>query len=450
MANPQDIIRKNTVVVDDGSGVILQPMTQEYSYVVTAKHVIQNDKDDASKGFKSVETINIFTINDTQLTAIELTQHPSLDLALIKIKYYHSDVQLFDNELYQNDRIELWGFPKYAIKHRNPSYSRSEWLECYQGGIVTVADKLIESSSDENLEVTGVVGFSGGGQWVIRHNKAFLCAIEYQVSKPDEYVNRINAVPVRYIQQLIGNENWQPVKPPYFANFEELEREVFQSLDFLNQDNKNKFRCTLAQSSVGKAKTNEFSPVLLLEKMNSFINSLNQEPSSLDNKCIWISVLEFLQVHELLSPQIKWNGEFIDYLSGQYKFLYLGSESWKQKLKSIVLFDCDNLKQDGILMLIQDQDNHNLPNEPDYLSKYLDPTNLLPSISNSITDENSIARIGSNQSKQLSIIHMKKLHQYPIDDLEPKLETLNRLQNSEEIKDLLVNYYGKYINIRER
>ena len=53
--------------------------------------------------------------------------------------------------------------------------------------------------------------------------------------------------------------------------------------------------------------------------------------------------LEFLQVYELLDQQFKWNEEFVNYLTKNFKFLYFIDESWKNKLKDIVLFDCGDL-----------------------------------------------------------------------------------------------------------
>lgn len=450
MANPQDIIRKNTVVVDDGSGVILQPMTKEYSYVVTAKHVIQNDKDDVSKGFKSLENISIYTVSDSKLKPVDFIYHPVLDLAIIKIDYHHSNIQVFDGHLQRDDRIELWGFPNYnSEKHRNNSVSKDKWLECYVANVVKSTDELIESAPTENPEITGLQGFSGGGQWILKGNKAFLCTIEYKVTTPDSYVNRLCAISAKRISQLLQLNDWQIIKPVYFACFKELESEVFDSLEFQTENNRKKFINTLAMHSNNKAEPKEFSPLHLIQKTNGFVNTIMKDPNSLDNKRIWISVLEFLQTYEILSPQNSWDNEFIEYLSCRYKFLYLGNESWRKNINSIVLFDCEDLNEGGMLVLLQDKENRIFPDTPDYISKYVNPEKLLRNIADSMNDPQSIARANSNNLKGLKIIHMKMLHEFRIDDLEENLEPLTMLSDGDQIKKLLVDRYSEYIKHNE-
>lgn len=38
-----DQCKQCSVMVDNGSGVFFQPMTEEYSYILTAKHNLYND-----------------------------------------------------------------------------------------------------------------------------------------------------------------------------------------------------------------------------------------------------------------------------------------------------------------------------------------------------------------------------------------------------------------------
>lgn len=38
MTNISDSIKQQCVIVDEGSGVLIQAMTDEYSYVITAAH----------------------------------------------------------------------------------------------------------------------------------------------------------------------------------------------------------------------------------------------------------------------------------------------------------------------------------------------------------------------------------------------------------------------------
>ena len=60
--------RQTTVIVEDGSGVLFQPMTESYSYILTAKHNLYNDIDFGSYLYpKDLKDLNIVFYDGTVL-----------------------------------------------------------------------------------------------------------------------------------------------------------------------------------------------------------------------------------------------------------------------------------------------------------------------------------------------------------------------------------------------
>lgn len=447
MANPQDLIIKNTVVIDDGSGVILQPMTKEFSYVVTAKHVIQIDKNDISKGFKSKDDIEVYTTADTKIALFDFYYHQDFDLAILKVEYLDSDILIKNTNCQFDERLQLWVFPKFSADHRNEEKPRIDWIENYAATVSSVSSNKLECKADDSVEKTGLDGFSGGGLFDIVSDKIYLAAIEYQVYKPDEYVNRIYSVPIKNIRKILDENDLLPICPPYLGSLSELTSEAFQSLSFFNPKTKEKLAKLFTHLSKDKIEQASFTPYSLIKKNKNLINELNNEPKSIENKELWISVLEFLQVYELLDSQFEWDEEFVNHLTKNFKFLYFIDESWKNKLKDVVLFDCGDLVNEGYLILIHNGSER--PDKPDQLNQYRDPENLPSFISNGIEDPDSIAHIHSKRSKNISILHLAKLNKFSLSDREADFDNLT-LVHLEEMKNQLIDSYSKYLSCGEK
>ena len=94
MSNISDLIKNHTVIVDDGSGVLIQPMTDKYSYILTAKHNILVDYKNSESETKVLAEIKITRLKDESLLqeieAIEIYKHHTLDIAVIRIDFFQA------------------------------------------------------------------------------------------------------------------------------------------------------------------------------------------------------------------------------------------------------------------------------------------------------------------------------------------------------------------------
>ena len=81
-----DQCKQCSVIVDNGSGVLFQPMTEEYSYILTAKHNLYNDaKQGSYKEPKDKDDIKITFCDGNDKQIIDKYEHDSLDIAILKI-----------------------------------------------------------------------------------------------------------------------------------------------------------------------------------------------------------------------------------------------------------------------------------------------------------------------------------------------------------------------------
>ncbi|MBQ0732027.1 MAG: trypsin-like peptidase domain-containing protein, partial [Oleispira antarctica] len=187
MISMQDTIKDHTLVVNEGSGVLVQPMTKEYSYVVTAKHVIQNDKDIPENGIMPIENITIYTSNDQLVEARFVYIHPTLDLAIILVDYMNASIRLDENHVVLGERLIIFGYPNYSTNHRNKNTTRRDWIETYTLDVLDVTGFLMKLKVTEDVQLSDFEGFSGGGFFKVLDDKVYLVGIDYKFVKSGEY-----------------------------------------------------------------------------------------------------------------------------------------------------------------------------------------------------------------------------------------------------------------------
>ena len=74
--------KKCSVLVDGGSGVLFQPMTEEYTYILTAKHNLYDGLVE-----KSISDVKYILYGENEAKDIlGKYEHSTLDIAILKIE----------------------------------------------------------------------------------------------------------------------------------------------------------------------------------------------------------------------------------------------------------------------------------------------------------------------------------------------------------------------------
>ena len=89
--------KQNNVIVDRGTGVLFQPMTDEYFYILTAKHNLQNkvdndnyvDKEDNSiiKIVRFIVEDNVFNTEEIPFKLIVLVDRRSMTSLMTCLRF---------------------------------------------------------------------------------------------------------------------------------------------------------------------------------------------------------------------------------------------------------------------------------------------------------------------------------------------------------------------------
>jgi len=441
MSNVFDIIKQYTVIVDGGSGVLVQPMTDKYSYVLTAKHNLMIDYNDDQSGVKELSQIDLMTYGDEKLTAIDIYDHHDLDIAVIKIDFRQGiEVYPYQKSPRAGDSVMLYGYP--GIKRSPDSKPTSEKIECYPLIVIAHSKDEVSCRNEDMSPLEEVKGFSGGGFFHVDEDqdKAFLVGIENEMGNTRASYERLKGIPVTEFSNLLKENELSPLKPIYLSGFKYLNKNIFDLNDCVNQVNISHVKNFLNNIFENKTKETIITPCDILSKFKQNLKVYRRSDSELEGEPLWIAVLELLVLTDLLGSSEKWNEAHIDTLFKSFRFIFINSSNgWKRHLQEILSTPTEGLNSDGRILVIVGGD---LPVSPLIPEEFI--TQSLADITRGITDE-TIANVKLTIGSDISIIHWVKLHNECISDREFEYKALNLVEHQEEIHKMLSGDYSRYL-----
>lgn len=183
-----------------GSGCLFQPLTDEYSYVLTAKHVL---KDSNSPTLQRPQVVGERII----MTKLEMIgspfRHPNAqkDAAIIKIPKIEdlpsikgiNDLQKY----YGNESFYLAGFP--STRDKKKFSFRSDEIKIFH----SVDWGYIEAKIPGIPIIEEIHGQSGGGIIKIGRDHYWLAGIQKGISAENEQLGRIDFMPLSFFNEIV-------------------------------------------------------------------------------------------------------------------------------------------------------------------------------------------------------------------------------------------------------
>ena len=213
-----DNLKLHSVIVGEGSGVLFQPATTDYTYILTAKHIFFNTID-TGRGEERIEKkdgeiVQIHRLtrngNDWCSEQIEFSiqksknyfPHDSVDGAILKIDFKPGlDNIVFEDDIEKISDYLLCGFPNklrpneiYSEKYTNHKLDR---IICDNN------TSCRAQLSIGTLMLPDIIGMSGCGVLKIDNNSISLIGIQSKV--PTTISNgQIDFVPIKYFKEIIS------------------------------------------------------------------------------------------------------------------------------------------------------------------------------------------------------------------------------------------------------
>jgi hypothetical protein len=342
----RDLLPKFIVKVEGASGCLFQPINDEYSYVLTAKHVISGNNEPLIVRQTLGENDNL--INETlQIIGIPFRHtDENKDAAIIKIQKVEGIELLLRDELsseYRNGYY-LCGHPNSRV---NNGYSfRDNKLEIQN----KKQHGYFEAELSRVANRTEIVGQSGGGIIKVEESCFLLAGIQKQMSAPDgiEQLGRIDFMPLSFFDEIIEeNENeLSKLFPPYIGSFERLLNEIFPLPNMT-------IKKTLIQNELKKIATglcNDFSPTTILEMLGEQFLIHGTEKSIIHHKQLWLSFLEILTINQLHNLSNLTLADLKE-LHKKRKLFIVDTDKWTKKIEDIYKTNLSDIEKGGAIVI---------------------------------------------------------------------------------------------------
>ncbi|MBD3343178.1 MAG: hypothetical protein GF353_29035 [Candidatus Lokiarchaeota archaeon] len=413
----------------NGSGCLIQAMSENYYYVLTAKHIIENNE--------SIEISYIPHSGAHQiLKKIEHTVHsdPSKDAAIIKIeKTFDLNFLSKSQNLLSMSKYFLCGFPEVReSNNENDRFRPNEVKNIFdKGGIGYLEGEIIDRATQEEVK-----GQSGGGIYYQENGCFYVVGIQKgMAAEKHECQGRIEIMPISFFDEIVdeNSNDFAPILPPYMICFSKLINEIFtlngshikNSLDYVK----------LFLRNVG---TNEICncirPIELLEFQEDLVLVYGENKTALLNQKYFISWLEHLIVNKILN--VICDKVNIEEIQNKNRLLFSETtDDWSCIFENILRSDFRGLKKKRNVFI----STNSVPRKPVINPKYAHDIARAYPIDDFKIDS------GSHPLKEFKLIHIDAFQSECIIKKELKYKKYSAL-NNKKLRKKLRNEFEKIIN----
>lgn len=356
-AGTSDQIKDQTVVVAEGSGVLVPAMTSNYAYVLTASHNVRVNREDP-RVLCNAEDIEVQMPDGTPLAVLAAFGSINEDAALLLVSGVNvGPIAYATNNVQFEDRAWLYGYPG---NRRDGAAPELRPFRC------TISDIdrsgfCIETSSFANYRE--VVGVSGGGVYKHVDREWLLVGIEYSMEgRENESHNWLKCVNMSAFEEIIARNTYgdmalAPLFPPFLLDFQNLLDQTFTLDAFECQDTRQALRTTLQQVGRSKLTPGWPSPHSLMQKFGDRLLVHGSPRFRLADRKLWLSWLELFIVSLLVDEVDEFDDAYVEGLRKRRLLLYSGStEEWTRFLEDIAHSNLDGLDVDGLVVISNNRD----------------------------------------------------------------------------------------------
>jgi hypothetical protein len=219
----QDDLKKYSVIIENGSGCVFQPMTDEYTYILTAKHLFIDEIENKRGKKLKVEKSNGSKINIRYLTCREENNwkevyirfilnknenyfpHNTADIAILKIKFIAGfDIIQIDEVIEHKKDYKLCGYPENFRNNNSDGYTSYK-----VDGFLDSKNNYHGAQIDSTLTHENINGMSGGGMLCLNENHISIIGIQSKMAHKYFSTGQTGFVPIKYVDDIVdydGNE----------------------------------------------------------------------------------------------------------------------------------------------------------------------------------------------------------------------------------------------------
>lgn len=340
------LIESYCVMVNNGSGVLVSAMSQEYSYVLTAAHVLEGIiVDDVvvtdHKG-EALKVLNIFVHTDE-------THREKYDCCVIQIEYVPAIKQQYfpSNDLVTGAGLNLVGFP---VTERSSTIP----IKHYDGHVTNASNDLFLFTVYGTPDKATILGMSGGGVYHIEDNRPYLVGIELGMDGThiEQQHGRLQCLGLNIFEDIISTNKKAPMIPAYLECFSRLREYIF-GFNVVQKESVAHLKVELLKVADTLIRQGIPAPYELMGKYKNDLLITTGRQSEIEDKELWIAYFEFLIICALIDNVAAVDNLYIQSLERKRRIMYTSDGSnWVGKLDKILKAARRVLDKDGTIIVV--------------------------------------------------------------------------------------------------
>ncbi len=338
-------LKKYTVILGSGSGVLFHPVDSDRTYILSAKHVfydkITNDRGIDEAFLKSRIDLS-FSEAQSEKESIEIkkgenyfeNEDDQIDAAILIIdnNFEYNQIYIDENQTFF-DGYSLTGYPE-SKRTAPDQYNKYKILELISSNDKILSLRLVVT----HLAHRDISGFSGGG--IIKINKDSLVLAGIQSRTPiDDCNGEISVIPIRNFEEIVDQNNLPQLLPSYLSKITELIDDIIK-LDDTNIVLRPKIKAIL-KHQLNQVKLNLVNIYQSNYIEKSCISKLNK-----NTKHFWTSFLEYALIISLIEDN-NLDNDAMESIIKKRKFVFSDSDKGIYEMFSdILLFASDDIEDE--------------------------------------------------------------------------------------------------------
>lgn len=426
-------MRSYCVKVNGGSGVLVNAMTQNYSYVLTAAHVLPDE----------LKSLTVYDYEGNPLSVLDVFTCPEwddskperYDFAIIKVAYQERVTQRLypTSSLSSRADLRLVGFPGTERESSDP-------IKFYDGHMTNVVDELIIFTVDGIPGKGTIDGMSGGGIYHIENEIPMLTGVEFQMdgTGQEQQYGRVQCHSLSRFEELITAHSSAPMIPAYLECFSRVKDLIF-AFNVIDQNNVLTLKNALVELA-NSLISNGLPPPYRV--MDNYKSELLVEPAKLNElktRQLWVAYLEFLVISVLMDNSGNADDAYIKSLERKRRLLYTSDgTNWISRLEELLKVARKLLDKDGTLIVAS----------PDARAKELPPDFHLENVISDIANVPSQGPLAIDKAESAIYTSYKLTHLEGLRNkcvIEGEFE-YSRLQTSRQQLQLFKDKLSEIIN----
>lgn len=339
-----EVMQSYCVMVNGGSGVLVNAMTQEFSYVLTARHAVFEDTARNVVVDHNQNSIDVLGV----LVFPKVGQQEPLDCAILKITHQAGLSQKSWNAAHLPPQANLTfvGLPKAERASATPIKHRT-------GHAASVVNDLI------TLELAGIPskdiiqGMSGGGVYHIDNDYPYLVGVEFEMEASclDHQYGRVDCHGLARYTELLTLHSSAPMIPPHMECFSRIRDRIF-AFNVYDPSNVQHLKSALLDFADLLIKSGMPPPYEIMKRYDVQLLLDAGESSVLEARELWVAYLEFVVISALMDGAGSADNGYISRIDKKRRLLYTNdATNWLRRLDEILKIARKLLDKDGTLVV---------------------------------------------------------------------------------------------------